>query len=1015
MSEHLEIRALGGLSILRDTQTVTGFDARKVPALLVYLACNPRPHSREVLAEMLWEDRTQTQSLSNLRAALTNLRKTVGPFVDITRETVSICADREVWTDTIVFEEYLVQQNIHDALTLYRGDFLEGFTIDSQGFEDWIFLERERLRLCAISALDTLITQHLHQGEFTQGIARATQLLHMDSLREKTFHQFIQLLALSGEREAALAQYETCRQMLHTEFGVQPTPETTDLYQRICAGEIMGERTLSPVVAAPVKLVPQQPKHNLPIQATSFVGREPDIAAVMEMLEKPDCRLVTLVGSGGIGKTRLALAVAERLQSRFTHGAFFVPLASLTSSSAIVPSIGTHLQFQFYPSPDTIEQQLINFLHGKEMLLVLDNFEHLLDGAELVDRILTAAPDITIIITSREPLNLTWEWLYEVAGMPYPTRTESDHLEDYSAVRLFIERARRVQRHFRLSDECTNVIRICQLVEGMPLGIEITAAWLRIMSCEAIVTNLLDLDSFQGDIPERHRSLRALFDHIWQRLSSQEQEALMKLSIFRSSFTSQAAEIVAQVPFYLVARLVNQSLLSYDLPTGRYTFHAAFRQYAAERFALEPTAESVRAAHSEFFLETLCEQESQLAGPNEQAAFDKIRMEFDDILQSWTWAVSQERFPLMHRAGAPLIQFLLSRQRWKEALALAEDTLSRIDRELLTREHGSCLARMLNLKAACLGLGGSSNVDYIEQLLQRSLTLSHHLEDSACILLNYGRLAEVALRHGDYSAAERLFSEALAAARIYGNPIDILLQLYALAGFLRYIGRKKEALPFQQEASAISEKLGSPSMILMCQILHAQLSDNPIEEKQFYEKALGYARTLEWKGAVAQILCLIGASSALSEDYQEAHRAFTESLIMAREIGFQNFEATLTINLGLVACELGDFEDARLYFQAALNHLTCYFDKSAILPTMVGIARLLAHNGKREQSLRVIAVVMKHTLDPATEHLAKMILVRLKNELPDETFESVLSQDYTIDLQVLAVELLRELEQNTPE
>jgi WD40 repeat protein/DNA-binding SARP family transcriptional activator len=245
MTPQLQIRTLGGLAIECDGQAVTSFDSRKVQALLVYLACTQHTQPREVLAEMLWEERAQDRALANLRTALTSLRQTVGSFVTITRETVGISPASDIWLDCAAFEERLADAGtdvarLADAVDLYQGDFLAGFYVDSTAFEDWATRERERLRLAAMEGLDHLSAEHSAQGNYREGIAVTTRLLQMDPLREKTHRQLMDLLWRSGEREAALAQYETCRQVLADELGVEPTPETTALYERIKAGETPG-------------------------------------------------------------------------------------------------------------------------------------------------------------------------------------------------------------------------------------------------------------------------------------------------------------------------------------------------------------------------------------------------------------------------------------------------------------------------------------------------------------------------------------------------------------------------------------------------------------------------------------------------------------------------------------------------------------------------------------------------------------------------------------------------------
>jgi len=969
MGETLEVRTLGGLTILHNGTAITGFDSRKVPALLVYLACAERPQSREVLAELFWEDRPQSQSQSNLRVALSNLRKTVGPFVDITRDTAGM-SDGGWQVDAFAFEERLTHAGkdpalLEKAIALYRGDFLEGFYIDGQGFEDWALLERERLRFRAMEALDRLIDCHVSQRDYAGGIAAATRLLHLDPLREKTHRQLMQLLALSGEREAALGQYDTCRRMLADEFGVQPAPETTALYQRIRAGELVPE----PVTLAETYTEPepapapewQRPRHNLPPQPTSFVGREPDIAAIIEQLAAPDCRLLTLVGPGGMGKTRLALAVAERLVGAFAHGVFFVPLAPLTSSDSVASAITTALQLvtgdtsrpfslQRRVSPD---QAVLDYLREKEMLLVLDSFEHLLDGAGIVDRILAAAPGVTVLATSREPLILGWEWLYEVGGMLHPDSGQVDDLEGYSAVRLFVERARRVQPGFRLADEQEHVIRICQLVEGMPLGIEIAAAWLRLMPCEAIAAGLLDLETLQRDTPERHASLRALFDQTWQRLPAPEQAALMRLSVFQGGFSHEMAETVAQTTLPHLATLVNKSLLHVDRASRRYSLHELLRQYAAEQLERLPDERNLLlerfvTAYAAF----LCEQAPDMLRGQVQA----VREERDNLQYAWTLAV---------QSGDLLLAIRTSLRYWFYFLIVdsqgivshagdLERAASTLRVLLSSPERDSVLGQVLVLQAKALGLSHGSQDVRIQLLLDEGLTLlraSGTTEELAFALRTAGEpLGYASLDLGYASPNVGYLTESLTLWQQLDNPLEVATCFEALGTVYNWhlldLPRAKslfeQALAlFRQENSL----RGECSTLLNLGIM-AMTEGRPLVATQLHEEALHVVQTLDDKGGIAAILNNLVYCAVSLGDGEAAEQYAQQALDIQRELGNPRGMILTTDTLGDVRYLRGDYAGARTVYRECLervvnNHLpeenkAMPFSKLGFTATAVG-------------------------------------------------------------------------------
>lgn len=341
--------------------------------------------------------------------------------------------------------------------------------------------------------------------------------------------------------------------------------------------------------AAWARPAPPPPISSLPALFTPLVGREVELAALARLLRNPQCRLLTLIGQVGIGKTRLAIEVASTQGELFPDGVYFVPLVSLPSPEFIVPTIADALGFTLSASIDP-KLQLLNHLREKCLLLVLDGLEHLLEGAGLLAELLQQAPALKLLVTSCERLSLQAEWLFVLQGLPVPPFDQVQQAEEYGAVKLFVRSAGQAQVGFKLSaEERPWVVRICQLVEGMPLAIELAAVWVRLLSCREIAQEIertLDfLSASARDLPERHRSMRAAFDHSWHLLSIEEQQALAKLSIFRGCFQREAAAEVAGVSLPLLTALVDKSLLRCNQchETGRYSLHELIRQYAADK------------------------------------------------------------------------------------------------------------------------------------------------------------------------------------------------------------------------------------------------------------------------------------------------------------------------------------------------------------------------------------------------------------------------------------------------
>jgi predicted ATPase/DNA-binding SARP family transcriptional activator len=569
---------LGSYEVRLDGEPVTSFVSNKVRALLAYLAVEAeRPHRREVLAGLLWPDCLEQAARASLRNALSNLRQAIGdrdaelPFLDITRETIQFNSASDCWLDVAAFTALVeaggqgepVRQRLEKAVTLYRGSFLEGFYLkDSPAFDDWCLLTREQLQRLALTALHRLAEEYEWHGELERACNYAWRQVELEPWQEEAHQQLMRLLALSGQRSAALAQYEICRRALMEDLGVEPVEETTALYEHIRDGAKLRPRT-------------RIPPHNLPAPPTPLIGRKAELAEIEDRLQDPACRLLTLVGPGGSGKTRLALEAAAKQMDNFFHGIFFVPLASLQSADAIVPAIAQALGFSFYRE-GTPQQQLLDYLRQKNMLLVLDNFEHLLDGVGLVGEILEAAPGIEIVITSRARLKMQGEHLFSVAGMDFPPRTpdsfsedgkgEFDDVAQYDAVKLFLTSARRLRPNFDLrEDNMADVVRICRLVQGMPLGILLATAWVEILTPAEVAAQIEQSFDFLRrdwrDVPQRQRSMRAVFDHSWNLLTVRQRTVFQALSVFRGGFTHEAAQQVVGASLRELMALVSRCFL----------------------------------------------------------------------------------------------------------------------------------------------------------------------------------------------------------------------------------------------------------------------------------------------------------------------------------------------------------------------------------------------------------------------------------------------------------------------
>ncbi|MFN2202997.1 MAG: ATP-binding protein, partial [Caldilineaceae bacterium] len=381
----------------------------------------------------------------------------------------------------------------------------------------------------------------------------------------------------------------------------------------------------------------------LPVQTTPFIGRQRELADTVALLDESECRLLTILGPGGIGKTRLAIEVGKRMEGRYADGVVYADLASLTEDQYLPETIALAVGLQLVG--ENAAQQLVDYLAEKELLILLDNFEHLLDGAQLVSEILREAPHVRCLATSREVLNLQEEWLYRVSGLSFPTANAGvQESSEWEAVQFFVERARRMRHNFDAEADLDDIVRICQLVEGTPLAIELAAAWARSMSPRAIASEIgegLDLlTTSMRNVPERHRSMHAALERSWQSLDEPEKRVLAQLSVFRGGFRRKQAEAVARATLPLLANLVDRSLLRWEAD-GRYTMHELVRHFASEKLAESPDAESqALTRHADAFAAFLDQRREAVYGLRHYEVLEEIRPELANVRAALQWGLT---------------------------------------------------------------------------------------------------------------------------------------------------------------------------------------------------------------------------------------------------------------------------------------------------------------------------------------------------------------------------------------
>lgn len=964
----LTLYLLGPLHVTHAEHPVTGFESNKVRALLAYVAVEAeRPHRREALAGLLWPEQPDHVARNNLRQALANLRQALAdrnaqpPFLHISRETVQFNRSSAHWLDVAVFHALLAACHAHphrhvascrscarrwaQVAELYRGEFLAQFFLpDSAPFEEWASLKREAMHLRALETLARLTTYHEQRGDYEQARHYAARQLELDPWREEAHRHLMRLLVRSGQRSAALVQYETCRRVLADVLGVEPDDETTTLYETI------RDTAREAVVMSQPGDAPAADAHTLPRYPTSFVGRVAELDELAELLGNPACRLVTIVGPGGSGKTRLAMEAAAEQRSTFIDGVFSVPLAAVASAEFLVGAIADALKWTLQGQDDP-QAQLLDNLAGKQLLLVLDNFEHLV-SATLITEILQRAPNVQLLVTSRERLGLQWEWIFDIEGLDYPRAGHRAPLDTYSAVQLFTQRARQVRRHFALvGDDELDVARICRFVEGLPLGIELTAAAVRERSCREIAdqieTNLDMLATSLLDVPARHRSMRAVFDHSWQLLSANEGRVVRQLSVFRGGFQEDAAAAVvgASLPFLSV--LANKSLLrsSGHLDRHRrYDMHEVVRQYAFEQLHATGELEQTHERHLGFYLAMAEEAEPKLAGAEQKYSLERLEAERDNLRSALRWAFEHENIDAASRFGPALWRYwwihghvhdgrswarqllphrgmlppALAARALHAAGALAS-TLGDEAHALPLFEESLALYRALDNKprqASILinmGMIVSEQGDYLRAraLAQAGLLLNQELGDRHGIALAFGCLGNSAVYQGDYLSAHAYYTESLAVVRDVGSTHDIAVSLHNLGEVCRYQGDYAQASRLHAESLALFRALESPYGV--GRALHSlaettRYGGDTSKARALYIESLTLARQIEDQHQVGLNLAGIAALAVA-----QARPARVARLMGAAEVLFE------ARNTPRSRAEQTDFEQTVAFARAQMN------------------------------------------------------------------------------------------------
>lgn len=924
----IEIAVLGKLQIRWEGEEITAVLPQKGQALLAYLAVSGQPITRSALAGLLWGGMPEEVARANLRLTLSRLRKVVGESIMATRTTIAFDADQPHWLDLALFLQQpdpRPPSHLQELASLYRGDFLDDLLVsDAPGFENWVLTLREQLRQQFFRLLSQLVAEAEQQQQWAAGIAWARRLLALEPWHEAMHRQLMRLLVANGQRSAAIAQFRICADLLAEELGVEPEPETVALDEWIRLGSGGADVQIDRNAEENRSLLlppPSVHRHTLPGVATRLVGREVELAQLQQLLGQPDCRLLTLVGMGGNGKTRLAVAVADTQIGIFADGVVFVSLVGKTAVSAaeandlLATAIAEALGYTFSAQRPP-QELLLDYLGDKKLLLLLDNFEELLVAAPLLLTLLAATPGLKLLVTSRERLHVTAEWVFDVTGLPFPTtngRSGATDWAKYPALVLFAERAAQVQPDFVLAQAQTAVERICQLVHGSPLAIELAANWVRLLSCDDIANRLAqNLDLLQGNVADRRlnqQSIATVLDASWELLAEDERQAMRRLAVFHGGWRLLAAQQVAGVDLPLLARLVDRSLLEV-VKNGRYRLHELVRQYGLARLNQSAAeAAAMQAQHCRFYAAFLQERQPRLA---DKVAVLELDDEVENLRAVWQWVLGQGERPFLAPFLAGLWLYYRRKGWYQEAVGVLKQACQLPDLPALQQAQWR---RWLGEAYYQLG-----DMEESQKQVELGLVLLKRPLPAAS-----GGWLWLAGRQSVRQLSRRLLpSRSSSPPAITLTPLREATQALRLLAQLHYFAKQREkgavlntyALNLaEKEAMPAETALGYAGMTVLFRNLARHRLAN--RYRRLAEGLLPAIHMAEEKAAVLQ---LIGYDSMSMGQWLIARQTLTEAaaLFIGLEMG-RNWEECWTL-LGFLHRLRGDFDQgAKRYAEGCVS------------------------------------------------------------------------------------------------
>lgn len=909
--------------------------------LLVYLALKRTWVGRAEIAALLWPAQDTKLAFTNLRKTLHRLQ----PLPEAQGLEIQGNALRyDVATDVDAFESALREQRIADAIALRRGHLLLGFDDDANdAWSGWLRFERDRLHGAWRAAAQRYLTGEVDPGA---AIDLAARLLDADPLDDDALRQYMRWLGRAGQAARAKQAYREFVTRLADELGLAPSAELAALHDSI------GDPPPPPAAGSAALR---------PLTDEGFVGRTIELRRVASLLAQNDCRLLTVTGPGGVGKTRLAQRALRECAPSFRDGAAFVPLEDLVAAAELGARLARELDLALKGQADPLDQ-LIAALRGRNALLVLDNFEQFASDAPRLERLLAGCPRVKILVTSRVRLGLASEWLLPLAGMPVPEPEDVDELESFDAVRVFVNAAHRVAPALNPALEGPAIVEICRRVEGLPLALELAAAWTRLLSCKDIAAELERGAELLHAVdatarPARHASIEAVFEQSWRLLGERERQALARLAVFRGGFKPEAARAVAGVAFPVLAALVDKSLLRKE--GARCYLHPLVQQFAQAKLDQGVDAASMAPAHGRHFLRHLAEAKDRVSHADPEA-LRELDADYDNVRAAWRFAAQHGLGDDLVRGAYSLMSYCDHRGRRLEGLELMQQAMAA---ERATDDPkvvpalaapAAWLAYRLDRYAEAEALGSKA--------LAAGGSDSERNGDSTLAFQAATVLGATCFRVGRADDARRWFERALGLAKKSGNPNNIAGTLDNLGLVARGVGDLDEALRLYRQALLRHREVGDAGGEAICLnnlgVVHILRGEVDAAQTVLHDaRQLSERHGLPSTRSMVEVnLANVAMKSGAAELAQTHAR---RGLELAEQTGQRATGIEARHVLVAAALRRGELDTARAELAAALS-VSIEIGRRALLVHGVHLfAEVLAAQGAIEAAARMLAFALQ--------------------------------------------------------